>query len=93
MLGAMWFLLIRPQQQRARAQRALLSTLAIGDEVLTVGGILGTITEIVDDRITLSVSPSVELTFVRPAVSQRIGPVPDDPDTTDDSGGAPDGAE
>jgi preprotein translocase subunit YajC len=76
MLGAMWFLLIRPQQQRARAQRALLSALAVGDEVLTVGGILGTITAIEGDRVTLSVSPTIELTFVRPAISQRVGPEP-----------------
>ena len=84
MLGAMWFLLIRPQQQRARAQRALLSALAVGDEVLTVGGIFGTITGIEGDHVTLSVSPTVELTFVRPAISQRIGPEPAGDDLVQD---------
>jgi preprotein translocase subunit YajC len=90
----MWLLLIRPQQQRARAQRSLLSTLAVGDEVLTVGGILGTITEIVDDRITLSVSPTVELTFVRPAISQRVpaDAAGEDPDGSDDPATRPDGS-
>ena len=43
LLALMYVMLIRPQQQRARKQRELLSTLEIGDRILTVGGLLGTI--------------------------------------------------
>ena len=74
MLGAMWLLLIRPQQQRVKAHRELIESLAVGDEVLTVGGLFGRIIDVNEDRVTLAVSPTVDLTFAKPAISQRIGP-------------------
>lgn len=70
----MWFLLIRPQQQRVRAQRSMLEALAIGDEVVTAGGICGHITEMDDEQVTLQVDEGVHIRFVRPAIRQRLAP-------------------
>ena len=77
----MWFLLIRPQQQRVRAQRAMLQALSVGDEVVTAGGICGRITEMDDEKVTLEVDEGVRIRFVRPAIRQRIEP--ESPDAYD----------
>ncbi len=50
--GVFYFLLIRPQQRRVRAQQALVNAVEVGDEVMTTGGIFGTIVEIDDDEGT-----------------------------------------
>lgn len=69
-----YFLLIRPQNQRRRAQMQMQSELAVGDDVVTSAGIYGTITEIDDDYqvVTLEVSPGTEVRFARAAVAQRL---------------------
>ena len=72
-LGAMWLLLIRPQQKRAKAQRDLLSALQVGDQVVTVGGIVGQITELTDRELTIR-SETTELRLVRGAIGSKIDP-------------------
>ena len=72
-IGAMWLLLIRPQQKRAKAQRDLLAALEIGDQVVTVGGIVGHITELGDRELTIRTGGS-ELRLVRGAIGSRITP-------------------
>jgi preprotein translocase subunit YajC len=72
LFGGMWLLLIRPQQQRLRAQRMLVASLKLGDRVVTAGGVVGTIVGLDDEDARIEVSPGVVLTFVRPAVSRRL---------------------
>ncbi len=81
-IGIGWFLLIRPQQERAKAQRAMVAALTVGDRVISAGGIHGTLTEVADETVRLEVAPGIELTLARPAIARRIDP--DDPaDGTD----------
>jgi len=56
-----YFLLIRPQQKRAKEHRNVLSNIKEGDEVLTNGGIYGKITGIKDDKITVEISDKVRV--------------------------------
>ncbi|MEX2275510.1 MAG: preprotein translocase subunit YajC [Actinomycetota bacterium] len=72
--GLFYFLLIRPQQRRARAQTDLLSSIDVGDEVITAGGLLGTIVEIDedDDLITVEIAPGTNVRMVRRAISQKL---------------------
>jgi preprotein translocase subunit YajC len=73
-LGALfYFLLIRPQQRRARQQRELMASLEVGDEVITLGGLFGTIRWLDQDRVRLEVAPGVELTFVKNAIARKVG--------------------
>lgn len=75
LLGAIfYFLLIRPQNQRRRAQMQMQTELDVGDEVVTTAGIYGTITEIDDDYgiVTIEVAPSTEIRFSKAAVAQRL---------------------
>jgi preprotein translocase subunit YajC len=69
-----YFLLIRPQQRRARAQRDLISSVEVGDEIMTAGGILGTVTAMddEDELLTVEIAPGTRIRVVKRAVSQRF---------------------
>lgn len=73
LMGAVfYFLLIRPQQRRQKAMRQLLETLEVDDEVITIGGMFGTIREIDDDGVILEVANGVEIRFLRSAIARRL---------------------
>ncbi len=67
-----YFLLIRPQQRRARQQRQLLSDIDVGDEVVTIGGIHGTVRSIDEDDMELEIAPGTVVTFVKSAVARKV---------------------
>jgi preprotein translocase subunit YajC len=69
MLAVFWFLLIRPQRQRQAAHRNLIAQIAPGDEVVTAGGMLGTIRTIADDHVLLEVAPGTEVRIAKEAVT------------------------
>jgi preprotein translocase subunit YajC len=72
--GLFYFLLIRPQQRRSRAQRDLIASVDVGDEIMTAGGILGTVTAIDEDEdlLTVEIAPNTNIRIVKRAVSQRF---------------------
>jgi preprotein translocase subunit YajC len=76
MVAIFYFLLIRPQQRRLRAQQALQSSLQLGDEVVTIGGFLGTIRRFDGEVVTLELSPGVEARVNRRAISGKVEPGP-----------------
>jgi preprotein translocase subunit YajC len=86
---AMWFLVLRPQQARLRAQRDLVSSLEAGERVVTAGGIIGTLTVVGDTEVTLVTRPGIELQVLRGAVSRRLDPPapPGDEVEVDDTDG------
>jgi preprotein translocase subunit YajC len=67
-----YFLLIRPQQKKAKEAKAMLEALQKGDEVVTAGGILGRISKISDQYITVEIASGTEITVQRAAVSQLL---------------------
>ena len=67
-----YFLLIRPQQKKAKEAKAMLDSLQKGDEVVTAGGILGRISKINDQYVTVEVADRTELTVQRGAISQLL---------------------
>ena len=69
-----YFLLIRPQQRRTRAQRELLSSVQVGDEIVTTSGMFGTITAIDDetDVVTLEIAPGTSIRMVRAGVGRIV---------------------
>src|SRR5438874_3752894 len=82
MLGLLWLLLIRPQQRQVRARQAVIRSLEVGDEVVTAGGIFGTILTLDDSEVQLEVAPGTVLRVMRGAVNRRVDevvPVDDDP--------------
>jgi preprotein translocase subunit YajC len=85
-LGLMWVMLVRPQQQRVRRQRELVSSLVVGDEVVAAGGIMGRIVALDDEEIRLEVAPGLILRVLRVAVNARAGDDVGPPDVEEGTG-------
>jgi preprotein translocase subunit YajC len=66
-----YFLLFRPQQQKLKAHREMISNLRRGDTVVTQGGIIGKVTKVVDDReLEVEIAPNTRVRIVRGMVSE-----------------------
>ncbi|HVD16476.1 MAG TPA: preprotein translocase subunit YajC [Actinomycetota bacterium] len=72
MFGFFYFLIIRPQRRRMTDLQSLQRSLELGDEVVTIGGILGTIRRFDGDIVTLELSPGTEARVNRRAISARV---------------------
>lgn len=81
--GAVYFLMIRPQQKRAKEQAALMSSLEPGARVMTISGIVGTIKYLGEKQAILEISPGVEMTMDKRALSTQ--PVVDEFEYADDA--------
>lgn len=68
LLALMYFMLIRPQQQQAKKRTEMLNALKAGADVVTIGGMHGTIVSIDDKTVKLKVASGVELVFNRSAI-------------------------
>ena len=68
MFVLLYFLMIRPQMKRAKEQKAMIEALQKGDEVVTAGGIVGRITKLSDQYVTVEVAPNTEIVLQRSAV-------------------------
>jgi preprotein translocase subunit YajC len=81
--GAVYFLMIRPQQKKAKETAALMNSLEPGSRVMTISGIVGTIKYLGDKQAILEVSPGVEITMDKRALSTQ--PVVDEFEYSDDA--------
>jgi preprotein translocase subunit YajC len=72
MAGVFWFLLIRPQRRRQQEHRALVSGLSADDEVITAGGVFGTVRSVADDHVVLEVAPGTEIRVAKQAVATIV---------------------
>jgi preprotein translocase subunit YajC len=72
LLVVFYFLLIRPQNKRAKEQREMLSKVAVGDEVATTGGILGKVTEVGEQFLTLEIASGVSVKLQKFQVAQVL---------------------
>ncbi|MGD8408419.1 MAG: preprotein translocase subunit YajC [Thiohalophilus sp.] len=67
-----YFLLIRPQQKRAKEHRNLVSALSKGDEVVTNGGLVGRVTEVGDEYLSLELTDNVEVKLQKQSVANVL---------------------
>lgn len=67
-----YFLLIRPQQKRAKQQKQFLDNLKKGDDVVTTGGLYGKITGITDTTVTIEIAEKVRVRVAKNAVAQQV---------------------
>ena len=72
LIAVMWAVLIVPQQRKVRRQRALVSSLAVGDDVMLSSGIYGTITDEDDDDLYVTIAEGVEIRVTRGAVATKV---------------------
>jgi preprotein translocase subunit YajC len=85
--GVFYFLLLRPNRTRQRQQQSLLESLKVGDEVMTAGGIFGTLKDIdeEDDTVTVEIAPGTEVRMLRRAIAQRLVDEPEEESGDDGS--------
>lgn len=72
MFVVLYFVMIRPQMKKQKEHKAMIEALAKGDEVATVGGVLGKVSKLSDSSVTLEVASGVEIQLQRSAVVQVL---------------------
>src|SRR5216684_2809083 len=72
LVGVFWFLIMRPQQRRAKEQKDMTSNVKQGDRIVAAGGIVGTVRRIDDDTISLQVADGVVIKVDRGSVTKRL---------------------
>jgi preprotein translocase subunit YajC len=82
----LYFVLIRPQSKRRKDAMEMQSNIGPGDEVQTIGGLYGTVTEVDDESTTIEASPGVHLRFARQAIGKVISKAEQAPEHEDDAG-------
>jgi preprotein translocase subunit YajC len=65
----LYLVVVRPQKRRQLQQKQLVDELRVGDEVLTAGGIYGTIKHLDDERVTVEIAPELEVSVARRAIA------------------------
>ena len=73
MFAIFYFLLIRPQQKKAKQHKELLGALKKGDKVVSSGGLHGTVTGLTDDVVTMEIAPKVRVKVSRGSISAVMG--------------------
>ena len=72
MFVLLYFLMIRPQMKRAKETKAMIEALQKGDEVVTAGGVVGRITKMGEQYLTIEIAPETEVVVQRSAVSAPL---------------------
>ena len=72
MFVVMYFIMIRPQQKRQKEMKTMMDALAKGDEVITVGGVLGRVTKVTDAYVTIEVAAGTEIVVQKNAVTALL---------------------
>ena len=72
MVGVFYFLIIRPQRKRSQAQKDLATSLQLGDEVRTIGGVHGSVVSMTEDSVVLRVEDG-QIRFSKRAIGSRVG--------------------
>ena len=72
MFAVLYFIMIRPQMKRQKETKAMLEALSVGDEVVTVGGIMGKVTAMKDAVVTVEISTSTEVQLQKGAITNVL---------------------
>jgi preprotein translocase subunit YajC len=72
LLAVFYFLILRPQQKRAKEHKALMEALQKGDEVITIGGILGKVTKVGEDNVGVEIADNIVVQVQKPAIQNVL---------------------
>ena len=72
MVALFYFMLYRPQKKQAAQRKALLYSLTVGTDVVTIGGIYGKIVALDDKTVQLQVADGIVMTFARAAINGKV---------------------
>jgi preprotein translocase subunit YajC len=85
LLLAFWFILVRPQRARAREQQQLIHDLEPGDEIVSAGGLYGTITQIDGEVLHVEIAPGLIVRMARSAVAGIVETDEEEPETPENT--------
>ena len=80
LLALVWVLLIRPQRRRQQEAQRLLESIGVGKEIVTAGGLYGTVTAIEDDEVRVEIAEGVEVRVAKRAVAGVVSEDENDPE-------------
>ncbi|MBK7821200.1 MAG: preprotein translocase subunit YajC [Tessaracoccus sp.] len=89
LFAIMYFLMIRPQQKRARKDQEMRSQLAPGDRVLLTSGVFATITHAGEKQFIVELAPDVQITVLKGSVARKVLPEDEEFEFTDEADEAP----
>jgi preprotein translocase subunit YajC len=95
MLGVMYVLMIRPQRQKQAQQQSMIENAGVGDDVLTTGGIYGTITEVEGDDVVVEIAQGLHVHMTRRGIAAVLPPEEEEDEedeSEDEDGDETDGA-
>lgn len=72
LIAIFYFMLIRPQKRRVEQHKKLIESVGLGDEVVTIGGIFGTVRRLGDDDVELEVAEATTIRVVKSAIARRV---------------------
>lgn len=81
LIAIFYFMLIRPQKKRMESHRALIESVGVGDEIITMTGLYGTVRAIGDDDVEIEIAPGTTVRFLKSAIGRRVS---EDLDQTSD---------
>jgi preprotein translocase subunit YajC len=74
MFALLWLFFIAPQRRRAQAQQALIGSVEVGDEIVTVGGLIGRVRAAQDEELVLEIAPGTQVRVARRSVAAVLSP-------------------
>ncbi len=72
LIAIFYFMLIRPQKRRVQQHRELIESVGVGDEIITIGGIYGTVRAIEDEEMQVEVSSGTTVRLTKSAIARRV---------------------
>lgn len=72
MIAIFYFIGIRPQNKRRKEQQALVQSLGKGDEIVTIGGIVGKVTQVSDQYVQIETGDKTQMIFMKTAVQSQL---------------------
>jgi preprotein translocase subunit YajC len=72
LIAIFYFMLIRPQKRRVDAHRRLVASIDEGDEIVTIGGLFGTVKRMGDEDVEIEISPGTTVRIVKSSVARRV---------------------
>ena len=87
LFAVMYFLMIRPQQKRAKQHQDMQSSLSVGSRVLLTSGMFGTVAHVGERQIIVELAPGVEVTVLKGNVARKVSAEDEEFEFTDESAG------
>lgn len=77
LVALFYFMLLRPQRKRVEMHRRLMDSLDDGDEVVTIGGVFGTVESLGNDDVVLEVAPGTNIRVLKSAIARKLTEEPE----------------